>query len=297
MPSKFKVGDNNPFVADIQQALNEKMGANGPQFMPFQAYLKRDGGFGPKTRDTLMVFQKTNGLPASGEYDSGTAQILDPYIELRFLTESDYVKAAASLQCDVAMIKAVTEVESKDFGFFENGQPEILFERHVFRQRLLALMKASTAVAMNVAKLLGIGVPVTGPNISLIDETMIKINGDIYNDQPRGYLGGAAEYKRMDKAAQFSKEAAQTSASWGLFQIMGYHFAALGYPNSDDFVTRMKKSEDEQLDAFVKFVKINPKIWTAVREKNPLQFAVNYNGPAQQGYDQRIAVALKKFGG
>ena len=291
---KFQVGDNNPYIANIQQSLNEKMGANGVASMPFKAYLKPDGGFGPKTRDTLQAFQKSIGLPATGVYDVGTENVLAPYIELRFLTESDYQGTAQELAAEVAMVKAITDVESKDFGFFENGKPVILFERHVFRQKLLAAMKASTQVALDVAKILGVGVSVTGPNIDLLDQTMERLNPDIYNHDTGGYKGGMVEYDRMAKAQAFHKQSALMSASWGLFQIMGYHYSALGYASIDDWVTRMFKSEDEQLAAFGKFIKINPKLWTAVRSKDFLAFAINYNGPAQQGYDKRIADAYKK---
>lgn len=294
MPKKFQVGDNDPYIASIQQSINEKMGANGAASMPFKAYLKPDGGFGPKTRDALQAFQASIGLPASGIYDTGTAMVLDPYIEFRFLTESDYVNTAKELNCEVAMVKAVTDVESKDFGFFENGKPAILFERHVFRQQLLKAMKASTGVAMNVAKLLGIGVSVTGPDINLIDMTMASLHGDIYSEKAGGYVGGIPEYARMEKAQAYHKEAALMSASWGCFQLMGYHFAALGYASIDDFVTRMYRCEDEHIAAFARFVKINPSMWGAIRSKQFLVFARAYNGPNQQGYDKRISDAYDK---
>lgn len=291
---QFKVGDQDPYIANIQQSLNEKLGANGVASMPFKAYLKPDGGFGPKTRDTLQAFQKTTGLTASGIYDAATAAVLDPYIEYRFLTESDYVKTAATLNAEVAMVKAITEVESKDFGFFENGKPQILFERHVFRQQLLKAMKASSGVAMNVAKVLGIGVPVTGPDINLLDDTLVRLHGDIYGEKMGGYIGGMSEYGRIEKAQTFHKESGLASASWGLFQIMGYHYAALGYSSMDAFIACMYKSEDEQLVAFGKFVTINPKMLAAVRNKDFLTFARAYNGPAQKGYDKRIADAYAK---
>lgn len=288
MPKQFKIGDNDPYIGNIQQTINEKMGANGVAGMPFGAYLKPDGGFGPKTRDALMAYQKVLGVPSTGVYDLATGALMDPYIEFRFLTESDYVDTAQMLGCEIAVVKAITDVESKDFGFFENGKPVILFERHVFRQQLLKAMRASTGVAMSVAKTLGVGVPVTGPSIDLLDDTLQRLHGDIYAVKPGGYVGGMAEYKRLEKAQTFHKDAGHASASWGLFQLMGYHWQALGYLSQEAFIACMYKSEDEQIAAFGKFIKIDPRLLGAVRTKNFLNFALAYNGPAQQGYDKRI---------
>ena len=48
------------------------------------------------------------------------------------LQEKDFQKAAKALNCDVAAIKAVAEVESKQDGFLPTDEPIILFERHIF---------------------------------------------------------------------------------------------------------------------------------------------------------------------
>ena len=48
------------------------------------------------------------------------------------LSEQNFKDAAASLNCEIAVIKAVTEVESRGNGFLPDDQPVILFERHIF---------------------------------------------------------------------------------------------------------------------------------------------------------------------
>ncbi len=48
------------------------------------------------------------------------------------LTDQDFQDAANMLGCNVAAIKAVSEVESRQKGFYDNGEPVILFERHIF---------------------------------------------------------------------------------------------------------------------------------------------------------------------
>lgn len=50
------------------------------------------------------------------------------------LTENDYEQAAEALGCEVAVIKAVAEVESNGSGFNANGTPKTLFEGHWFHK-------------------------------------------------------------------------------------------------------------------------------------------------------------------
>jgi len=295
MSKNFQVGNTDPYISKIQQAINEKLGPVDASKMPGKAYLVSDGGFGPKTRDALMAFQKSVGLSASGTYDAATAAVLDPYIDQRFLSDEDFSGASQTLQIEEALIRAVTEVEGRGRGFLPDGRPLILFERHVFRQQLLKLMKASTATAVSVAKILGVGVPVTGPNIALLDDTMMSLHGDIYSEKLGGYIGGASEYKRLEKAAQFSLSAARSSASWGMFQIMGYHFATLGYGSVEEMVKLACVSETSHLKDFCKFVQADQKLITSLRGKDYLTFARTYNGPGQQGYDEKIRTAYQKF--
>ena len=89
------------------------------------------------------------------------------------------------------------------------------------------------------------------------------------------------------------------SASWGLFQIMGFHWQTLGYESAADFERLMCESEGRQLEAFVRFVIVNPAIHMALRKGDWTAFAKGYNGPAyaKNQYDIRLAAAFKKHGG
>ncbi|WP_426770837.1 N-acetylmuramidase domain-containing protein, partial [Pseudomonas aeruginosa] len=59
---------------------------------------------------------------------------------------------------------------------------------------------------------------------------------DVCNPKAGGYLGGQAEHERLDKAVKMDRDCALQSASWGLFQIMGFHWEALGYASVQAFV-------------------------------------------------------------
>lgn len=188
------------------------------------------------------------------------------------LTADDYARAAAALGVPVAAVKAVTDVESNGKGFLPDGRPLILFERHIMRRQLVAAGHAMDAVRYNL----------TDPNI--------------VNSKPGGYVGGAGEWDRLARAIEINRPAALESASWGLFQIMGFHWKLLGFASVQAFVNAMYMSEGAQLDAFVAFVKANPNLLRALRAKNWPDFARGYNGPAYANnrYDTKLAAAYAR---
>jgi len=119
----------------------------------------------------------------------------------------------------------------------------------------------------------------------------------LVNRKPGGYIGGTAEHLRLAQAMQIHDEAALESASWGLFQIMGHHWARLGYLDPQHFADCMALSEAAQLDAFVTFIETDPALHKALTARNWKQFARLYNGPAyaQNLYDVKLARAYERF--
>lgn len=86
------------------------------------------------------------------------------------------------------------------------------------------------------------------------------------------------EYKAFSEAFHLNKNAAMQATSWGLGQIMGYHYARLGYKSVDDMVNDFKKGEHQQVLGIAKFISTSPALLKALREKNWHLVAVNYNG-------------------
>jgi len=184
------------------------------------------------------------------------------------LSDADFVRAAAALNCEVACVRAVTVVEAGKTGYFPSGRPKILFEAHYF------------------GRLTGHRFDASHPNIS-----SPKWNRALYK-------GGEKEYDRLLEALALDREAALKSASWGLFQIMGDNYKASGFASVDDYVKAMYESEGRQLDAFIGFVKSSEKSLAApLREKRWADFASHYNGPsyAQNHYDAKLKDAYDKF--
>jgi hypothetical protein len=283
----FRKGSTGPYVALIQRALNEILKIN----------LKPDGDFGPSTEQRLMEWQARFGFPKTGVFSDGTAATLGAYIDRRFLDEQDFVDAATKLTVEVASIKAVREVESKGAGFLDDGRSIILFERHVFRKELNKAMAADPQLVKKLLMVLSIKQQDSRDPILTIQEHLTNTQPDIYNGTPGGYIGGFSEYNRLDKAAILDRDCARRSCSWGLFQIMGYHHANLGFTTVNDMVASFDVSERNQLLGFCNFVfgKADPRLLPALRAKDWLAFALAYNGPNQRDYDKRLAAAYEKF--
>lgn len=257
-PRVLKRGASGPEVVSLQNELN-RVGFN----------LKPDGDFGPGTERAVRDYQRRMGLVADGVFGDRTAAALEGHKFPESLSEEDLVAAAKELKVDVASIKAISHVESSGMGFFPNGKPAILYERHWMRRRLI--------------------------HYKVDPAPFITKHPGIVNTIIGGYLGGVREYGRLEKAIQINETAALESASWGRYQIMGFHWEDLGYSSVQEFVRKMELNEAEHLKALVKFIQNDTVLLKSLRNRDWLTFARRYNGPAQKGYDKRLDQAFKSF--
>ena len=232
----------------------------------------------------IRDFQAKNNLVVDGIVGMKSWQVLfDKSTKIfnindRFLSEQDLKDFAKKYNLELAAVKAINEVESSGKGFLMNGKPKILFEGHVFWQQLKnrGIKPESLANAQN-------------RNVLYPKWTKLY------------YKGGVQEYDRLNQAIAISsnplvKEAALASASWGSFQIMGYHSKSLGYPSVQDFVDKMYLHEREHLQAFGKFLEVN-NILNYLRNKNWAKVAEKYNGAGfrTNKYDEKLRKAYIKY--
>lgn len=250
-------------VAELQQLLND----HGQR-------LQVDGDFGAKTFAAVQAVQRRTGLVVDGRAGPKTLAMLRGRMPeaIVFLSEADLQHAAKTLDAELAAVKAVNLVESVGCGFGEDLRPRILLERHVAYKR--------ASVAGMDSKQLAASYP------------------NLVNSKRGGYVGGSHEWSRFAQLASISSEAvAIESCSWGAFQIMGYHWSALGYDSAAAFMAAMCHSEAEQLAAFVRFVQADAKLHQALRAKDWAAFASHYNGPAYRDnlYDSKLATAYQRF--
>lgn len=183
------------------------------------------------------------------------------------ISEQQFKLAAQILQCDVAAVKAVAEVESRGNGFDPEGFPKTLFEGHWF----FKYTKGKYATS----------------HPSLCYKTWTKAHyGKTWQ----------VEKDRLSTAMTLDRTSAMLSASWGGFQIMGFNFAQCGYKTVQQFVTDMCKSEDAQLLAFVEIIK-SFGLADELRNLDFDSFAYRYNGVdyKKNDYAGKLLRAYKKY--
>ena len=230
-----------------------------------------DGLYGDSTEAAVRKFQEQHGLVADGiAGDKTLATLRAGKADPRLLKHADIDAAADALEVDTGCILAVNEVESIGLGFLPDGRPKILFERHIMYKRLKGDDYDADGLAAKY------------PNL--------------VNQTRGGYAGGSAEHARFRTACGIDQTCAIESASWGLFQIMGFHWQTLGYASAEEFMGAMQRSEADQLDAFVRFVKADPVLHKALKSRKWAEFAKLYNGPAykENSYDAKLAAAFTR---
>ena len=182
----------------------------------------------------------------------------------RQLTEADFQRAADKLGCEVAMVKAINEVESRG-GFLRDGKIKILFEAHIFSQHTKGKYDALYP---------GISSPSWDRSL---------------------YRGNEAEYPRLQQAMELDRDAALKSCSYGNFQIMGFNHKICGYTSVDDFVRAMHTSKG-QIDALVSFI-IRRGLADELQRHDWHGFSKGYNGRGylKNKYHIKLQNAYKKF--
>lgn len=258
-----------------------KQGMKGPEVLAIQKQLvslgyqiEPDGVFGGNTYKAVVAFQTRYNLNPDGVVGDNTRRVMSaPNQTLNALTEEDYAWAAAFLKDDVPSVKAVKEVEAPNGGFLKDGRVTILYERHVMYRQLYAN--------------------------GIDPDVWANKYPEIVNKKTGGYQGGAKEHDRLAQAKTIHLKSALESASWGAYQIMGFHWKSLGFSSVEEFVAAMSQSERKQLEVFVKFISNDPVLLKAIRNDDWPAFAKRYNGSnyAKNKYDVKLEAAFRKYGG
>jgi len=265
MSNSYGLHETNECIKSLQRMLNEL----------FDLDLKPDGNIGKITQEAIKNYQNSLGISEKdGQgvcYGEKTQAAAAVFIEAKYLDYADFVAAGKELGVETASVIAFAKTEAKEFGFLNNGYPVILFERHKFYQALVK--KSGKAFANSIA----------------------ASNPDICDDNSGGYQGGEREIKRIERAAAINEEAALASASWGMFQVMGFNYKMVGWASVSEFVKAMKESEKNHLKAFVNFIKADPELLPALKKKDWAEVARNYNGEAYHinKYDVKMAANYK----
>jgi hypothetical protein len=180
------------------------------------------------------------------------------------LSEQDYQDLSHEFDLEVAMIKAVIEVESAGSGFLLNevapARPKILFEAHWFY----------TLTPQPVSR--------TRPDLSspVWDRDL--------------YKGGSAEWGRLLDAMAFDEVQALKSASYGLGQVMGFNYPAAGCSSIQQFIQENFAGEYWQARHMMNFIVKNG-LSDELKRQDWANFALGYNGEGYRlnRYDTKLA--------
>ena len=274
-------GKNCDLFTDLNQASDSPSTLSWLQSLMFLVNENADitGKYDRATQDFVNSIKSSCDMDSDACVDEATWQEIFTTglstvnrVAPLFLTNEMIQKVADEADLDPATIKAVIKVESRGSGFYENRQPVILFEGHIFWREL---------------KKLGIN-----------PKSVQRGNEDIvYPKWVRKHYKGTAkgEFDRLKRAQAIHHDAALRSASWGMFQIMGFNHVASGFDNVQAYIDAMHASEYEHIQAFIKFLKAE-NIYRYLKKKDWANFARRYNGPAykKNGYDWKLQVAFNK---
>jgi hypothetical protein len=181
------------------------------------------------------------------------------------LTDQDFVIAAGKLRCEAAAINAVADVESRGSGFYADGFPTILFERHKFYKHADRSQR----------------------------DIWARQHPEICNRNatPRGQYGSKDHQRvKFNLAFSLDPEAAMMACSWGAFQELGENYDDYDFASVGEFVDLMKSGIDGQLDIFVRSIK-HRGLADELQRHDWRGFARNYNGSEYRrfAYDTQMA--------
>lgn len=187
----------------------------------------------------------------------------------RRITADDVARAAERLGCEVAALRAVMTVESRNSGYDAKRRPIILFEPHVFYR---VLPQGKRLVAARA----GLAYPRWG-------ERPYPATSD-------------GNYARLEQAAAIDEECAFRAVSIGLGQILGENFHVAGFETAKAMFEAACDSEGAQLEQMASFIQTSG-LAKFLREKNWRAFALGYNGPGEKRnhYDALLARAYARW--
>ena len=232
----------NPNVAWVQKWLNVHAGTN----------LVVDGVWGVMSRSTFLLAFANKNAPA--------------------ISETELLQIAQELgDSNTRRIRAVAQVESNGGGWFSNGLPKILYERHLFWRETTETREIKWY---------------SNPNAGgySLDE-----NGNDINDS----------WEKLAFAIGRDPLAAFKSVSIGKFQVLGKWFRECGYAHPIEMLWAAHNSELAQYqmlrDYILKVANLRDE-FLALNSyaKNNRAFAKGYNGAAyaENQYHSKLANAL-----
>ncbi len=189
-------------------------------------------------------------------------------------TAQEIGRVAAEFGMEPAALLAVAEVESGGAVYATvsgRQEPLIRFEGHYFDRRL-------SGDALAVARTAGLASPNAGAVAN-----------------PRAQ---AARWRMLERAAAIDHKAAYESVSWGLGQVMGAHWAWLGFSDVVALVAEARAGAAGQARLMARYIEKSG-LADALARRDWEGFARGYNGPGyrRNAYHAKLAKAYRRHAG
>jgi hypothetical protein len=191
------------------------------------------------------------------------------------ITRPEIDAAAKTYGVEPAALRAVCSVESSGSGFLPKDQQErekILLERHWLWHRL-------EARGLDPHPLASAHPGVCGPD---------------WNPKRYPYGSSRSQWDRIQVVLDWAshhqperfesyKKSCYEACSWGLFQMMGFHYREAGFVDVYGMKAAFDKSEAEQLKAILRWMD-GSGLLRSLRAKDWGAFTLHYNGAGQVPY-------------
>ncbi|MCX7303188.1 MAG: N-acetylmuramidase domain-containing protein [Hyphomicrobiales bacterium] len=183
-------------------------------------------------------------------------------------TSEEIRKVAREFAIEHAALLAVAEVESGGAVFATvdgRQEPLIRFEGHYFDRRL-------SGEELAIARAAGLASPQAGAVANPASQ--------------------AARWRMLERAAAIDRKAAYESVSWGLGQVMGAHWAWLGFSSVDALAAETRGGAAGQARLMARYIE-KAGLKQALEKRDWEAFARSYNGPAfrKYAYHTKLAAA------
>ena len=202
------------------------------------------------------------------------------------LVPEQIVEVAQKNRIEPALLQALIDVESSGSGFLPDGQVKILYERHILWRRL----------------------QIPGRNIDPRPLTRAYPNlcGRFWKPKQYPYGPSSSQWDKVNFVTAWAqkydpgrwesyKKATYESCSWGLFQVMGFHYEAAGFDTVYDFKHANEESEQRQLEIALRWMDHNGLV-ELLRKKDWTAFVRRYNGSGQvEAYRSKLIAAYQRY--
>lgn len=184
------------------------------------------------------------------------------------ITAADVASQALFYKLELAALRAVMAVESRNSGYDSKRRPLILFEPHVF-YRNLSGTERDLAVRVGLAY-------------------------RSWGQQPYP-AGSDAQYKRLSDAIKINEEAAYRSVSIGMGQVLGENYKMAECKSAKEMFQQAKVSEANQLKHMIGFI-VAKGLRDELNRHDWRGFAGGYNGRGQvEKYSKWLAREYAKW--